>query len=170
MRATDMLRFGYLLANGGRWRDMQVIPRDYVLRCGRQSPYNPHFPYSLQFDVNTGGAIQDLPRDAFWKTGSGGHALYVVPSLNLVVWKLGGRDGQYSTGDTGLKPSPASPQQIAERAGVERERGCRHSRAPHVGDGDRRSGRTLKRSPPANFRIDAIDKQVECQACQKEHP
>jgi CubicO group peptidase (beta-lactamase class C family) len=62
------------------------------------------------------GAIQDLPRDAFWKTGSGGHALYVVPSLNLVVWKLGGRDGQYSTDDTGLKPSPASPQQIAEWA------------------------------------------------------
>jgi CubicO group peptidase (beta-lactamase class C family) len=115
MRATDMLRFGYVLANEGRWKDRQVIPRDYVLHCGRQSPYNPHFPYSLQFDVNTGGHEKGIPRDAFWKSGSGGHVLYVVPSLELVVWKLGGRDGQYATSDTGRKPSPASPEQIAER-------------------------------------------------------
>jgi hypothetical protein len=27
-------------------------------------------------------------RDCFWKAGSGGHALYVVPSLDLVVWNL----------------------------------------------------------------------------------
>ena len=41
------------------------------------------------------------------KTGSGGHCIYVVPSLDLVVWKLGGRDGQYSEGDTGIpQPEP----------------------------------------------------------------
>jgi CubicO group peptidase (beta-lactamase class C family) len=94
-----MLRFGWLLANDGRWRDQQVIPRDHVLHCRRRSPYNPHFPYSLQFDVDT---------QAFWKHGSGGHTLGIVPSLRLVVWKLGGRDGQYSPADTGLAPSPAS--------------------------------------------------------------
>jgi CubicO group peptidase (beta-lactamase class C family) len=108
LRATDMLRFGWLLANDGRWRDRQVIPRDHVLHCRRRSPYNPHSPYSLQFDVNTDGGAPDLPRDAFWKHGSGGHALGVVPSLRLVVWKLGGRDGQYSPADTGLAQSPAS--------------------------------------------------------------
>jgi hypothetical protein len=32
--------------------------------------------------------------------------LYVVPSLGLVVWKLGGRDSQYSTNDTGLPIHP----------------------------------------------------------------
>jgi CubicO group peptidase (beta-lactamase class C family) len=111
-----MLRFGFLLANEGRWKDSQVIPRDYVLHCGRQSPYNPHFPYSLQFDVNTDGHENGIPRDAFWKSGSGGHVLYVVPSLELVVWKLGGRDGQYATSDTGRKPSPAPPERVAERS------------------------------------------------------
>jgi CubicO group peptidase (beta-lactamase class C family) len=116
LRATDMLRFGFLLANEGRWKDSQVIPRDYVLHCGRQSPYNPHFPYSLQFDVNTDGHENGIPRDAYWKSGSGGHVLYVVPSLELVVWKLGGRDGQYATSDTGRKPSPAPPERVAERS------------------------------------------------------
>ena len=46
-----------------------------------------------------------------WKSGSGGHALYVVPSLDLVVYKMGGRNGQYSPADTGmpLPPSTGEP-------------------------------------------------------------
>jgi CubicO group peptidase (beta-lactamase class C family) len=88
LRATDMLRFGYLLLRGGRWADRQLVPAEYVRHCSRKSPFNPHYPYSLQFTVNTDGQIPKFPRDAFWKSGSGGHVLYVVPSLDLVVWKL----------------------------------------------------------------------------------
>jgi CubicO group peptidase (beta-lactamase class C family) len=117
VRATDMLRFGYLLLRGGRWHDAQLVPADYVRRSARQSPYNPHYPYSLQFSVNTNGDIPELPRDAFWKGGSGGHAIYIVPSLDLVVWKLGGRDEQYSPENTGLPPSPAAREQVAARDG-----------------------------------------------------
>ncbi|MCX8038166.1 MAG: serine hydrolase [Candidatus Sumerlaeia bacterium] len=102
VRATDMLRFGYLLLNDGRWGDRQLVPAEYVRHCRSQSPYNPHFPYSLQFDVNTDGHYPEYPRDAFWKSGSGAHVLYVVPSLDLVVWKLAGRDSQYGESDTGV--------------------------------------------------------------------
>jgi CubicO group peptidase (beta-lactamase class C family) len=105
-RATDMLRFGYLLLRGGRWGDRQVVPAEFVRHCGRASPYNPHSPYSLQFDVNTDGHVPEYPRDAFWKSGSGAHMLYVVPSLDLVVWKLAGRDGQYQQQDTGVPLPP----------------------------------------------------------------
>jgi CubicO group peptidase (beta-lactamase class C family) len=106
VRATDMLRFGYMLLNEGRWQGRQIVPREYVRACARPSPYNPHYPYSLQFNVNGDGHVPGVPRDAFWKSGSGGHAIYVVPSLNLVIWKLGGRDGQYSRADTGLPEPP----------------------------------------------------------------
>ena len=106
LRATDMLRFGYLLLRNGRWGDRQIVPAAYVRHASTQSPYNPHYPYSLQFNVNTGGEVPELPRDAFWKLGSGGHALYVVPSLDLVVWKLGGRDDQYSPANTGMERHP----------------------------------------------------------------
>ena len=61
---------------------------------------------SLQFNVNGRGYWQDVPRDAFWKTGSGGYCLYVIPSLELVVFKMGGRDSQYSPENTGLPPAP----------------------------------------------------------------
>jgi CubicO group peptidase (beta-lactamase class C family) len=75
-----------------------------VRHATTKSQYNPHFPYSLQFDVNTDGDVPELPRDAYWKRGSGGHCFYVVPSLDLVVWKLGGRDDQYSQSNTGFAP------------------------------------------------------------------
>lgn len=107
LRSTDMLRFCYLLLHGGRWDGKQIVPEEYIRSASKTSPYNPHFPYSLQFNVNTNGEIRELPKDAFWKSGSGGHCLYVVPSLDLIVWKLGGRDGQYSINDTGLpEPEP----------------------------------------------------------------
>jgi CubicO group peptidase (beta-lactamase class C family) len=91
-----------LLLREGQWEDKQLIPAEYVRHCGQASPYNPHAPYSLQFDVNTDGHIPEYPREAFWKSGSGAHMLYVVPSLDLVVWKLAGRDAQYSERDTGV--------------------------------------------------------------------
>ena len=107
LRSTDMLRFCYMLLHKGKWGDQQVVPEEYIQKATNASPYNPHFPYSLQFDVNTNGEESTLPKDAFWKGGSGGHCLYVVPSLDLVVWKLGGRDGQYGSQDTGLpQPEP----------------------------------------------------------------
>jgi CubicO group peptidase (beta-lactamase class C family) len=117
VRATDMLRFGYLLLREGRWQGRQVVPAEYIRHSARRSPYNPHFPYSLQFNVNTDGEIPELPRDAFWKAGSGGHALYIVPSLDLVVWKLGGRDDQYSPANTGMTPDPASVMSAEPREG-----------------------------------------------------
>ena len=102
LRATDMLRAGYLMLHEGRWAGRKVVPAAYVRKCAKPSPYNPHFAYSLQTELNSDGAASAAPRDAYWKQGSGGYAIYVIPSLDMVVWKIGGRDGQYSEKDTGL--------------------------------------------------------------------
>ena len=77
--------------------------------CGRPSPYNPHSNYSFQFQVNADGRVAGLPRDTFWKAGSGGHCIYVVPSLDLVVYKMGGRDDQFHPDNTGV---PAVPESV----------------------------------------------------------
>jgi len=117
LRATDMLRFLYLILNEGRWNERQIIPAEYVRHCSRTSPYNPHYPYSLQFNVNTTGQYPEVPRDAYWKTGSGGHVLYIVPSLDLVAWKLGGRDDQYSASNTGRELPPDAAASANSRDG-----------------------------------------------------
>ena len=46
------------------------------------------------------------PRDAFWFGGSGGYNFYVVPSLDLVVYRLAGRDAQYDLALTNVPPPP----------------------------------------------------------------
>jgi CubicO group peptidase (beta-lactamase class C family) len=57
LRSTDAARFGYCLAQGGRWKDQQLIPADYIKLCQQSLPYNPHFPFSLQFEHNQAGQI-----------------------------------------------------------------------------------------------------------------
>jgi CubicO group peptidase (beta-lactamase class C family) len=88
MHSTDALRFGYLLLHQGRWGKSQLVPREYVELCARPSPYNPYTPFSLQFEVNADGHVPGAPRDAFFKSGGGGFAVYVVPSLDLVIYKM----------------------------------------------------------------------------------
>jgi CubicO group peptidase (beta-lactamase class C family) len=117
-RPTDMLRFGYLLLHEGRWGGRQLVPADYVRQAARPSPYNPHSDYSLQFHTNGRGQVAGVPNDAFWKPGSGGHCFYVVPSLDLVAWKMGGRDEQYATTNTGVElPAGVSVPQHQSREG-----------------------------------------------------
>ena len=45
--------------------------------------------------MNEDGHVTGAPRDAFWKGGSGGYSIYVVPSLDMVIYKMGGTEGQY---------------------------------------------------------------------------
>lgn len=105
LHATDVMRFGYCLARNGRWKDQQLVPPAYIKKCQTWSPYNPHTPFSLQFEHNSDGHVAGAPKDAFWKSGAGGFCLYVVPSLDLVVYKLGGKTGQYDPTLT-LIPQP----------------------------------------------------------------
>jgi len=105
VHATDALRFGYCLLRQGRWGDKQLVPADYVALCNKPSPYNPHCPYSLMFENNSDGHVAGAPRDAFYKSGAGGFGIFIVPSLDLVIYKLGGKDGQYNPALTGLPQS-----------------------------------------------------------------
>ena len=129
VHATDALRFGYCLLHQGRWRVKQLVPADYIEQCHQMSPHNPHSPYSLMFEHNADGHVAGAPRDAFWKSGAGGFALMIVPSLDLVIYKMGGNNGQYEPALTGIpqpepdhsrddwKPIPRTPFQEGSLAG-----------------------------------------------------
>jgi CubicO group peptidase (beta-lactamase class C family) len=106
LHATDALRFGWCLVKGGRWGDKQLVPSDYLALCNKPSPYDPHAPFSLQWEHNADGHVVGAPRDAFWKSGAGGFGLFVVPSLDMVIYKLGGNDAQWDPTLTGLPQEP----------------------------------------------------------------
>ncbi len=95
VRATDVLRFAYLLLREGKWGDRQIVPAEFVRMCGRMVKYNPHYTHSFNFNVNEDGHVAGAPRDAYWKAGSGGYSIYVVPSLDLAIYKMGGTESQY---------------------------------------------------------------------------
>lgn len=111
LHATDVMRFGYCLLHQGKWNEKQLVPADYIALCQKMLPYNPHAPFSLQFEQNSDGHVLGAPKDAFFKSGAGGFCLFVVPSLDLVIYKLGGKDGQYDPALTGLP----QPEQSHER-------------------------------------------------------
>src|SRR5260370_2196889 len=95
VRATDVLRFAYLLLHEGKWGDKQIVPADFVRMCGRMVKYNPHYTHSFTFILNEDCHIAGAPRDAFWKGGSGGYCIYTIPSLAMGSYKMGGTEGHY---------------------------------------------------------------------------
>jgi CubicO group peptidase (beta-lactamase class C family) len=121
VHSTDALRFAYLLLQHGKWGKQQLVPADYIELCSRPSPYDPHAPFSLQFEVNEDGHVVGAPHDAYFKSGAGGYGIYVIPSLDMVIYKMAGTTSQYDPANTemplmyqpdssrdGWKPEPHS--------------------------------------------------------------
>ena len=105
MRSTDALRFTYMLLHQGRWGKQQLVPAGYVAQCAKPSPYQKHAPFSLMFEVNADGHLAGAPADVFFKSGGGGFGVIVIPSLDMVIYKMAGNDGQYDPAVTGLSQS-----------------------------------------------------------------
>lgn len=88
--ARELARLGYLMLHGGRWGDRQVVPAAWVALA--TTPSQPHNPcYGLNWWLNTDGALwwPGVPHGAFAALGFNSNGLYVVPSLDLVVVRLG---------------------------------------------------------------------------------
>lgn len=102
LRATDAVRLPYLLLHNGKWGNKQLVPADYVALCGKPSAYNPHSPMGLMFEQNADGHVFAAPRDAYFKSGAGGSGIYIVPSLDLVMYKMAASDTQLNPDLTGL--------------------------------------------------------------------
>lgn len=89
LSTRDMARFGLLFLRQGRWRDQQLIPREWV----RESTYN-HSPatrrdrgYGYMWGIAQRGRIfnTSVPGTPFAAKGHGGQVILVIPRLNLVV-------------------------------------------------------------------------------------
>jgi CubicO group peptidase (beta-lactamase class C family) len=102
-RSTDHLRFLYAVLKKGRWGNQQVIPADYIELCGKPTKWNAHAPMSLMWENNADGHLAGAPKDAFFKSGGGGHGVVVIPSLDMVIYKMAGDDAAYNPERTGLK-------------------------------------------------------------------
>jgi CubicO group peptidase (beta-lactamase class C family) len=87
--ARELARFGYLMLHKGRWSGQQVIPEWWVdLAAGSSRGLNPGYGYAWQ--VNTHGRMwPGVPKDAFAASGYRCNRCYTIPSLDLVVARVG---------------------------------------------------------------------------------
>ncbi len=87
--ARELARFGYLMLRGGVWDGRPVIPAWWMELATRTSQkLNPNYGYTWW--VNTAGTQwPDLPTDAFALAGYRSNRCYVIPSLDLVVARIG---------------------------------------------------------------------------------
>ena len=85
----DFARLGYLMAHDGKWGNKEIVPHWWIELATKSSQQlNPKYGYT--FWVNTNGALwPSAPRDTFAFRGFTASRLYVVPSLDLVVARLG---------------------------------------------------------------------------------
>ncbi len=98
--ARELARFGYLALHGGRWGEELLIPDWWHTLATRASQdMNPSYGYTWW--VNSEGAMwPGLPRDAFALAGYASSRCFVIPSLDLVVARVG--SGPPTGGEQGL--------------------------------------------------------------------
>lgn len=87
--ARELARFGYLMLHKGVWDGEQLVPRWWVeLATEPSQDLNPAYGYTWW--VNKGGARwPELPRDAFGLSGHRNNYCTIIPSLDLVVARVG---------------------------------------------------------------------------------
>jgi CubicO group peptidase (beta-lactamase class C family) len=97
--AQDWARFGQLLLNGGVWNDRRILPEGFVNWMREPAPASngQYGRGHLWLRGPRDGAPRgenadagfDLPDDIFWVSGYEGQSMAIVPSLDLLVVRMG---------------------------------------------------------------------------------
>jgi CubicO group peptidase (beta-lactamase class C family) len=97
LSAQNWAKFGQFLEQKGRWQGKKVIDKRLFDRTLlKSSDANP--AYALTLWINEPGVspkgksrnyLRTAPEDAFMAAGGGGQRLYVIPSEDLVIVRLG---------------------------------------------------------------------------------
>ena len=86
--ARNWARLGLLYLWDGVWDGARLLPEGWSKFVGTPAPAWPQPVYGGQFWLNRTGEF-DLPRDAYMMAGSGQQRVFIVPSADLVVVRLG---------------------------------------------------------------------------------
>ena len=94
--ARDYARFGLLYLNDGVWNGERILPEGWVKQTVTPAPANKEKEYGFQFWLN--GMSRENPQqhiypnvsaDMYYADGYNGQRIYIIPSKQLVVVRLG---------------------------------------------------------------------------------
>ncbi len=94
--ARDWARFGLLYLNDGAWQGQRILPEGWVAYTQTPVPQAPLRKYGAHFWLNAGEAdhpddrrFPDVPVDMIFAEGFDGQNIFILPSHDLVVVRLG---------------------------------------------------------------------------------
>ncbi len=80
--SRDMLKFGQLILNKGKWKGEQLIPEAYLARATTPSQINEHYGFFWWVDDFTVGG---KTYHSFQGRGAGGQFIFMFPELDLIA-------------------------------------------------------------------------------------
>ncbi len=103
---------GQFILNNGEWNGRQLIRPEVIkefLAHDSSGEEPSTLVASIGWKTNVDGRFASLPSDAIWGHGTGDQILLIVPSLDLVLVRLGG-----SLADDPVSNDSASTQELEE--------------------------------------------------------
>lgn len=103
MRSVDWARLGTLVLHGGRWNGKQLVSKTYMRQFSTSAPSNHAYgfltwvngrdsfvlPGTNGRDEGKGWLVPNAPKDSIIFAGQDEQRIYVIPSLDMVVVRLG---------------------------------------------------------------------------------
>ena len=86
--ARDWAKFGQLYLQNGVWKGDSILPKGWV-DYTRTSADAANGNYGAQFWLNRSGNLPDVPKDMYACQGHRGQRIFIIPSKQLVVVRLG---------------------------------------------------------------------------------
>jgi len=86
--ARDLAKIGQLYLQNGNWAGEQILTKEWVDFVQQPAP-NSNNRYGGHFWLNKGGFYPDAPKDMYAITGFMGQRVYIIPSKELVIVRLG---------------------------------------------------------------------------------
>lgn len=95
--ALDWARFGWLYASDGVWNGTRILPSGWVRYTTTPTRADPSGRYGAHFWLHTAADREEAERDglgrlapdAFYADGFGGQRITIVPSMQVVIVRLG---------------------------------------------------------------------------------
>lgn len=91
--ARDWARFGLLHLWDGVWQGDRILPEGWVDFVRTPAPGDPELSYGGLFWLNRGNQLPRAPADTYYAAGFMGQFTAVIPSLDMVVVRLGPSSG-----------------------------------------------------------------------------
>jgi CubicO group peptidase (beta-lactamase class C family) len=84
----DWAKFGLLYLHNGNWNGTPILDKSWV-DYTRKPTNDSNGIYGAHFWLNAGGRYPDAPRDLFSCNGFQGQAIFIIPSCDMVIVRMG---------------------------------------------------------------------------------